>query len=157
MHGSKGGRPIVHGNNSKRLEKVKDEIRDKIELHLQHPDPEDTREEMAVLRAFLDMAIEKHGDMRIVGVDADGNAIEATIDSTGHVTMLVDTIRKTAHSRSQMRNQTAYTQAHVALILANVANIVRKHVPEGERAAVAREIQSGGGLLPEPGEAHSAG
>lgn len=147
MHGSKGGRPIVHGINSKRLEKVKESIRDKIELHMEQRDPEDVREEMAVLRAFLDMAIEKHGDLRVVGIDKDGNVIQIPIDSTGAVTMLADTIRKTAASRTQMRNSTALTAAELLLIQARLAEVIREFVPKGRWPECAERIEAIGGLL----------
>lgn len=155
MHGSKGGRPIVNGTRSERLAKVRDELAEKIEQYLDDEEPDSLDQELAILKALRDRALEKDGDVRVI-VTKKGNEVSIEYDSTPTVAMLTDTIRKTAASRTRMRNQTAYTQASIALILANIADIIRKYVPEGERAAVAREIRSAGGLLSESGEPDSA-
>lgn len=128
LHGGSGGRPPVHGRYSL---KHRPDLEEKRARFLADPEPLNLTEEIALCRSLLENQLEAFStDEPIMGEEAER--------LFGHVESIARQVEKAA----KILNQTALTQAEVQFLMARLADIARKYIPDDEdRDAFFRELE----------------
>jgi hypothetical protein len=119
LHGgcSPGG-PITNGRQAKKTSR---QLRDKIQRHLNDPNPLDLTGELALLRALLDYFQERLDE---IGADP-------TREDAGTFLNLVQGVQKVADTISKIQSRELLTTAEMTLVLVVLADVLREEVTDG--------------------------
>jgi hypothetical protein len=128
LHG--GCTPIKHG----RYSQIKGHLGDKIQEHLDRPDPLNLLPELASLMALLEIWLKKHEEPETI-LDLAG-AVSGAIPLVGGIRKTVDTIHK-------MQTRELLTSREMEMGLMEIARIIAEEVKEPDKIArIAKRIEA---------------